>query len=101
MCAPSCLCLANLRWVSALLWLAFTQASVRDVVDKQHYSVDMLVAVIATWGVWNALHWVYPQSQPLPERQKGTPADTPNIWVLGLIAFALLAAGVIVIGGKA
>jgi DNA mismatch repair protein MutS2 len=74
---------------------------VRDVVDKQHYSVDMLVAVIATWGVWNALQWVYPQTQPLAQRSEDTPADKPNIWVLGLIAFALLAAGVIVIAGKA
>mmetsp|Transcript_14735 Transcript_14735/g.36745 ORF Transcript_14735/g.36745 Transcript_14735/m.36745 type:complete len:387 (-) Transcript_14735:193-1353(-) len=89
------------RWAVGLLWIALVQACIRDVVDRQHYSVDMLLAVVVTWGVWNALAWVYPHTQPLPRRKPGAAADKPHPLVLGLIAACLLVAGVIVIGGKA
>mmetsp|Transcript_25348 Transcript_25348/g.68866 ORF Transcript_25348/g.68866 Transcript_25348/m.68866 type:complete len:370 (-) Transcript_25348:415-1524(-) len=88
------------RWVGAFLWVALAHTSLRDVIDKQHYSVDMLLAVVVTYAVWNALDWVYPASQPLPARPPGSPPDKPHPLVLGLIAFALTAAGIIVIGGN-
>ncbi len=80
--------------------MALVHTSLRDVIDKQHYSVDMLLAVVVTYGVWNALDWVYPASQPLPARAPGTPPDKPHPLVLALIALALATAAVIVIGGN-
>lgn len=94
-------CVAALhRWITAFLWLILTHTSIRDVIDKQHYSVDMLLAVVVTTGVWNALDWVYPASQPLPAHLPGTKPDKPHPLVLALIAVALLVAGIIVIGGN-
>ncbi|EFJ40148.1 hypothetical protein VOLCADRAFT_121755 [Volvox carteri f. nagariensis] len=63
-------------WV---LWLALAQACVKDVVDEQHYSVDMLLAVVVTWAVWDWLAWVYPAEESvLPHRPAGAPADKIN-----------------------
>lgn len=78
-----------------LLWVALVQASIRDVIDRQHYSLDMFLAVVVTWAAWRALEWVYPESQPLPVRPPGaTTPDRPNVFVLGLIALGLTAAAV-------
>lgn len=85
-------------WV---LWVALLHSSVRDVVDRQHYSVDMLLAVVVTWAVWDWLEWVYPPEAPVPVRPRGSPPDKLNIFVVGLIVACLGVAGVIVIGGKA
>ncbi|GFR39788.1 hypothetical protein Agub_g273 [Astrephomene gubernaculifera] len=85
-----------------LLWAALLHTCVRDVLDEQHYSVDMLLAVVVTWAVWDWVEWVYPPDrQLLPRRPAGTPADRLNPGVVGLILAALALAGVIVIGGKA
>ncbi|MEW5308031.1 MAG: hypothetical protein WDW38_000020 [Sanguina aurantia] len=45
-------------------WIALAQACLRDVVDKQHYSVDMILGVFVTWAVWTWLEWVYPPGKP-------------------------------------
>jgi len=87
------------RWVSVFLWLAFTHTSIRDIIDKQHYSVDMLLAAVVTTATWHWLEWVYPPSRPLARRAPGAKPDPPHPAVLGLIAFALFAACIIVIGG--
>lgn len=83
-------------------WLALAQACLRDVVDKQHYSVDMILGVFVTWAVWTWVEWVYPphSSRCLP-RKKGALSDPLSAWVLVLVVAALGVAGVIVIGGKA
>ena len=88
--------------VVALLWLALAHASVHDVVQRQHYSVDMVLGVVVTWAVWTWLEGVYPPAaSQLAPRLHGSQADRPNAFVLALIGVALLAAEVIVIGGKA
>jgi DNA mismatch repair protein MutS2 len=79
--------------------MALAHTSVRDVIDKQHYSVDMFLAVVVTYAVWNALDWVYPASQPLPARLPGTPPDKLHPAILALLAGILLVAAIIVIGG--
>lgn len=62
----------------------------------------MLLAVVVTWAVWTWLEWVYPPATSiLAKRSKWQAPDKPNPFVLGLIAFALLACAIIVIGGKA
>ncbi|GIL63458.1 hypothetical protein Vafri_17498 [Volvox africanus] len=86
-------------WV---LWLALVHACVKDVVDEQHYSVDMLLAIVVTWAVWDWLAWVYPAGESvLLRRPVGSPPDRLNPGVVGLILVCLAIAGVIVIGGKA
>lgn len=88
------------KWCSGLLWVALFQASIRDIVDQQHYSVDMFLAVVVTWGVWNALQWVYPETRPLPPRPQSAVADKPNPLVLGLIGAGLLCAGIVIFVAK-
>eukprot|EP00878_Enallax_costatus_P012058 GHUV01012590.1.p2 GENE.GHUV01012590.1~~GHUV01012590.1.p2 ORF type:complete len:216 (+),score=33.40 GHUV01012590.1:550-1197(+) len=88
------------RLSTSLLWIALIQTSIRDVIDKQHYSVDMFLAVVATWAVWDWLEWVYPPSQPLPPRPKEQPGDKPNPYVLAVVAFGLLTAAVAVFVAK-
>eukprot|EP00879_Flechtneria_rotunda_P013945 GHRR01014564.1.p1 GENE.GHRR01014564.1~~GHRR01014564.1.p1 ORF type:complete len:201 (+),score=33.85 GHRR01014564.1:1051-1653(+) len=82
------------KFSAGLLWTALVQTSIRDVIDKQHYSVDMFLAVVVTWAVWDWLQWVYPRSQPLPQRPKGAAGDRLNPLVLALIAVALLTAAI-------
>lgn len=89
------------RFSSGLLWVALFQASIRDIIDQQHYSVDMFLAVVVTWAVWNALQWVYPETQPLPPRPATAAADKPHPLVLGLIAVALAGAAVVIFVAKA
>lgn len=66
-----------------------------------HYSVDMLVAVIATAATWTWLRGVYPQEAPLAQRPEGAPPDAANPFVLGLIAFTLVVASFIILVAKA
>lgn len=89
------------RLSTSLLWIALAQTSIRDVIDKQHYTVDMFLSVVVTWAVWDWLNWVYPPSQPLPPRPKEQPADKPNPFVLSVVAFGLLTAAVVVFVAKA
>jgi hypothetical protein len=83
------------------MWLALFHTSLRDVLDHQHYSVDMVLAPVVTAAVWTWLKWVYPEEEPLPRRQEGAQRDPPNVFVVGLIMFTLFVAGFIVIVGKA
>jgi DNA mismatch repair protein MutS2 len=86
---------------SGLLWVALVQASIRDIIDKQHYSIDMVLAVIVTWAVWVALQRVYPESQPLPGRPATAAADKPHPLVLALIALGLAGAAIVIFVAKA
>lgn len=76
------------------------QTSIRDVIDRQHYSVDMFLAVVVTWAVWDWLGWVYPPSQPLQQRPEGQPGDKPNPYVLTVVAVGLLTAAIAVFVAK-
>ena len=78
-----------------------TSASLHSALELQHYSLDMLLAPVVTAAVWTWLKWVYPEDEPLPRRQEGARSDPPNVFVVGLIAFALFTAAVIVVVGKA
>ncbi|WIA17126.1 hypothetical protein OEZ85_014019 [Tetradesmus obliquus] len=88
------------KFSTALLWIALVQTSIRDVIDKQHYSVDMFLAVVVTWAVWSWLRWVYPEGQLLPQRPEGAAADKPNALVLTLVGVGLLTAAVAVFVAK-
>ncbi|KAF6255128.1 hypothetical protein COO60DRAFT_1702962 [Scenedesmus sp. NREL 46B-D3] len=88
------------RFSTALLWIALVQTSIRDVIDKQHYSVDMLLAVVVTWAVWSWLRWVYPESCPLQKRPEGAAPDEPNVLALTLVGVGLLTAAVVVFVAK-
>lgn len=85
---------------TALLWVALVQASIRDIIDKQHYSIDMFLAVVVTWAVWAALEWVYPESQPLPARPQAS-REKPHPLVLALIGLGLAGAAVVIFVAKA
>ncbi|KAG1676519.1 hypothetical protein FOA52_000062 [Chlamydomonas sp. UWO 241] len=90
------------RASNAAMWVALAQASLRDVVERHHYSVDMIVAVIVTAACWGWTERVYsPREVVLRPRARGAPPDKLNAWLLALIAVCLGAAAVIVIGGKA
>jgi DNA mismatch repair protein MutS2 len=88
-------------WSSGLLWVALVQASIRDIVDKQHYSIDMFLAVVVTWAVWSALQRVYPETQPLPQRPPAAAGDRPHPLVLCVIGVALLLAAIVIFVAKA
>jgi hypothetical protein len=89
------------RWCVLIVWIALVQSSIRDFLERMHYSVDMLLAVVVTAAVWGWLRWVYPESEPLPKRAEGQPADKPNLYVLALIAFGVLTAAVAILVAKA
>ena len=61
---PSRWCFSVVRWLPAkllpyLLWTMLVHTAVRDVLEKQHYSVDMFLAVVVTWLVWTQTAWIY------------------------------------------
>lgn len=89
------------RGTTALMWVALVQTSIRDVLEKQHYSVDMLLAPVVTAAMWTWLAWVYPPSQPLPKRQEGAAADQLNPFVMGIITCSLAVAAIVVFVAKA
>lgn len=89
------------RAALCLVWAALVQSSVRDFLERMHYSVDMLLAVVCTWASWTWLGWVYPEARPLQKRPEGAAPDARNPFVLGVIAFSLLTATVIIFVAKA
>ncbi|KAF8065840.1 IPCS1 [Scenedesmus sp. PABB004] len=88
------------RGVVALLWAALAQTCGRDVVDRQHYTVDMLLAVVVTWAVWDWTAWVYPPGAPLPRRPDGAPRVAPSAAVLAVVALGLVVPAVVVFVAK-
>ncbi len=83
------------------MWAALVQTSIRDVLEKQHYGVDMVLAPVVTWAVWSWLDWVYPPSKPLQKRPEGAKADPLSPYVIALIVVAVGAGAIIVFVGKA
>jgi DNA mismatch repair protein MutS2 len=84
-----------------LLWVALVQVSIKDVLDKQHYSVDMVLAPVVTAAMWGWVKWVYPEDTPLRHRPPEAPADPLSPWVMALIVVGLTAAAVAIFIGKA
>lgn len=82
-------------------WIGFLQASLRDVIDRQHYSVDMLLAAVVVSACWMWTERVYPISCQIQQRPRGTNADEVRPAVLLLVAMSVAISGIIVIGGKA
>ena len=71
---------------------------------KQHYAVDMFLAVVVTCLVWMQLDGICPASKPLPRRHPADPPDHrgPVQWLfIALIFVVLVSLGVIIIGGGA
>jgi hypothetical protein len=61
----------------------------------------MLVAVIVTSAVWGWVRWVYPEDDLLPRRPEGAPPDPSNPALVGLVAFGLLTAALVILVAKA
>lgn len=71
---------------------------------KQHYAVDMFLAVVVTGSVWMHLDFICPARQCLPARHPADPPDRrgPLQWLfVTLIFIVLLSLFVIIIGGGA
>ena len=80
------------------------QAVLQAPMTKQHYAVDMFLAVVVTSLVWMQLDWVCPASRPLHPRHPADPPDKrgPLQWLLTCLIFIVLVSlGVIIIGGGA
>jgi hypothetical protein len=61
--------------VSLLSWGAVAKLCLQEVVDKTHYSVDMLLAVACTALIWKWREHVYPATAILKHRRHGAKAD--------------------------
>ena len=61
--------------VSFLSWGAVTKLCLQEVVDKTHYSVDMLLAVACTALIWKWREEVYPATALVKQRRQGSKAD--------------------------
>jgi DNA mismatch repair protein MutS2 len=72
------------------LALGLLQTAARDVVERYHYSVDMILAVFCTWAVWRWLEPVYPTSAILKPRPPGFPSDPRPPGVMLLAGAAVL-----------
>ena len=57
--------------------------------DKTHYSVDMLLAVVLTALVWHWREGAYPPSATWPPRPPGAPADPLPLRLVALVAAVL------------
>ena len=83
------------RYAIYAQWILLVQTAVRDVLHSQHYSVDMFLAVLVVWVVWEKLDWVYPASRPLKIADTFYPAK-PSIptsallMITGPVLFAAL-----------
>mmetsp|Transcript_298 Transcript_298/g.861 ORF Transcript_298/g.861 Transcript_298/m.861 type:complete len:244 (-) Transcript_298:305-1036(-) len=87
-------------WASSLLWAAVAYSCIRAPITKQHYSVDMFLAVVVTALVWHWAAWAY-DSRPWRQRHKSEGAD-PKQWALtGLILSVLAVVSFIIIAGGA
>ena len=93
----------TLSQLSVLIqWVGLIQASLRDVIDKQHYSVDMILAAVVVSACWSWTEWIHPpHSCRIQPRQSGLEADKIRPEIFLLVAMCVAVAGVIVIGGKA
>lgn len=89
-------------WMIAFMWILILQTNIRDVMDEQHYSVDMIVAAVVTTATWHWTKWVYdPELVILPRNSRVDTKKTkipPSIaaLIVGCLAFV----GIVIIYGK-
>jgi DNA mismatch repair protein MutS2 len=84
-------------FTSKLLWIALLQTCIRDIIDKQHYTVDMILAVVVTAAAWGWTKNVYPEDEPLPSSSAG---GRPTAAALVLVVLGLAVAAVAVFVAK-
>ncbi|WIA42869.1 hypothetical protein OEZ86_008792 [Tetradesmus obliquus] len=87
------------RFSSPLLWLALLQTCIRDIIDRQHYTVDMILAVAVTTAAWGWTRRVYPEDAPLPSSE-GEEEERPTAAALLLVVVGLATAAVAVFVAK-
>ncbi|KAI3427203.1 hypothetical protein D9Q98_007139 [Chlorella vulgaris] len=82
--------LPSWRFGPAMLsWLAVIKLCIQETVDKTHYSVDMLLAVVLTALVWRWQEGLYPPTA-LPARPPGSPPDPLPLRLVALVLVTLV-----------
>ena len=74
---------------TVLAWAAVFKLCLQEVVDKTHYSVDMLLAVACTALVWKWREGVYPTSAVWAKRKPGSKADPVPRALIALVVGVL------------
>jgi len=69
-----------------LMWVSLAQTAARDVLERFHYSVDMILAVLCVSAVWTWLAPVYPETEMVPERRRASPPDRVSPGLLLVVA---------------
>lgn len=80
------------RGVTALLWAAFAHMCMQDIATDQHYSVDMVVALLVSAACWTWSRGIYPEAvplQPWPRGPDAAGAARPPVAVVALVASTL------------
>lgn len=85
---------------SSLLWAAVAYNCLRAPYTKQHYSVDMFLAVAVTALVWNWTIWAY-DSRAWRKRHSDETSDPKQWGLTGLILLVLAIVSYIIIAGGA
>lgn len=81
----------SIGWLAApIAWLAVTKLCLQEVVDKTHYSVDMLLAVACTALVWNWRERVYPVNAAWKKRPSKAVADPVPRGLIALVVGVLV-----------
>lgn len=81
--------------VSPLVWLAFMHIMCMEILDKTHYTVDMLLAWVVTYLTWYRLEWVADVSKEISPRGSRLEKYLPYICVTILMILLVI----IVVGG--
>ena len=78
------------RLTTAVTWAAVTKLCLQEVVDKTHYSVDMLLAVACTALVWVWREHVYPTTAKWSKRAPRSRPDPVPKRLIGLVVGVLV-----------
>jgi DNA mismatch repair protein MutS2 len=85
---------------SKLLWIALLQTCIRDIIDRQHYTVNMILAVAVTTAAWGWTRGIYPEDEPLPASRDDKEGGKPTAAALLLVVLGLATAVVAVFVAK-
>eukprot|EP01023_Acetabularia_acetabulum_P007041 TRINITY_DN12993_c0_g1_i2.p1 TRINITY_DN12993_c0_g1~~TRINITY_DN12993_c0_g1_i2.p1 ORF type:complete len:285 (-),score=4.59 TRINITY_DN12993_c0_g1_i2:86-940(-) len=85
--------------LSILLWFVYCHISIRTVLERHHYAVDMWLAAVITILVWKYLEFIYPPSQTSKLKKYQIGRQLPSAYVMVLIAIILIAVTVFIIFG--
>lgn len=75
---------------AAVAWVAVTKLCLQEVVDKTHYSVDMLLAVAVTVLVWHWRSALYPSTETWAKRKPNAVPDAVPRALIGLVVGVLV-----------